>query len=664
MVLHAEIYCDYERKARPHKPSTMTNSPTKIWTTTFAFLTSSSVLFAYLFEWDRYQIITVSGIRGLSLLDKALVFWLLVAKSLVFFVPVLLICSVLIAFRWRRTAILVLNCSSIGIFYWLATDLVSVSVTGYHAWDYLPDLRYIHWQWFAERLTAEALIVFGTFVAAALVLFIFAQWVTSRLGRRFPWMRSFQATVALMTAFIVIVVGIVPALILFSDRNLLGRILPVAPLPASMIEFVQSFIERPSGRVGFAHADQKPSDALNFPVDAKDELLAMKFAQEAAQPGPADFSAVVERSNLPNVILIIFESFRHSSISPELMRELDKWSEQGLQLQRHYSGSNCSHLGLFHLFYGRSSLGYHQTLDRNIPPQLFESLRRSGYGITLLTAGEIKAFRRLDEFINEKYCDRILIEGEFKVNGEKDWPDSDRRKLTRLKSIINAPHDQPQFVFFYLLSTFYRYAFPAEFEIFKESPGFWQFFSPWKQLQSRLNRYANSLLFLEHELMDVLRSIDLKHNIVVITGDHGESMGEDGVCRHTTRMSEIQMRVPCVIVGAGVDQRKIPTATVHTDILPTLLHVLANKNVAIRNCQGRDLIAERSPADEVVLAPANGSEWEGLLIVRRSKRIAFITQTFSEVPSVEFAGLVDEAGQYKWKVGDTGRVPPASEMKR
>ena len=56
--------------------------------------------------------------------------------------------------------------------------------------------------------------------------------------------------------------------------------------------------------------------------------------------------------------------------------------------------------------------------------------------------------------------------------------------------------------------------------------------------------------------MKVLRSIDLRHNLVVITGDHGESMGEDGVFRHTTRMSEIQMRVPCVIVGAGWNHAK------------------------------------------------------------------------------------------------------------
>ena len=196
----------------------------------------------------------------------------------------------------------------------------------------------------------------------------------------------------------------------------------------------------------------------------------MRLAYDAANPGPADPSAFVTNRDLPNVILIIFESFRHSALGPGLMKRLDAWTEQGLRLQRHYSGSNCSHLGLFSLFYGRSALGYQQTLDRKIPAQMLESLRRSGYKITFLTSGEVKGFRRLDEFISDKTCDEVILDGEFTLKGMKDWPDSDRRKLARVRNIVNNPQSQPQFIFFYLVSSHYRYPFPPEFDIFKESP--------------------------------------------------------------------------------------------------------------------------------------------------------------------------------------------------
>ena len=234
------------------------------------------------------------------------------------------------------------------------------------------------------------------------------------------------------------------------------------------------------------------------------------------------------------------------------MKRLDNWADQGLRLERHYSGSNCSHLGLFSLLYGRAPLGFHETLDREIPPQMLESLRQSGYEITLLSSGEIKGFRRMADFMNEKYCDHVIEDGEFTLGSMNDWPDSDRRKLAYARNIVNKAQGRPQFVFFYVLSSHYRYPCPSEFEILKESTGFLHFLNPREQIRNHLNRYANSLQFLEHEVMNLVQSIDPNRNIVIITGDHGESMGEDGVFTHASRMSEVQMRTPFVMVGPGV----------------------------------------------------------------------------------------------------------------
>jgi membrane-anchored protein YejM (alkaline phosphatase superfamily) len=286
---------------------------------------------------------------------------------------------------------------------------------------------------------------------------------------------------------------------------------------------------------------------------------------------------------------------------------------------------------------------------------MLESLRLSGYEITVLTSGEIKGFRRLADFINNKYCDHVIEDKEFTVQSMNDWPDADRRKLARARSIVSRSHTKPQFVFFYLLSSHYRYPFPQEFEIFKESDGLLHFLNPWAQIRNHVHRYANSCLFLEHEVMKLVESIDLTRNIVMITGDHGESMGEDGVFTHASRMSEIQMRTPFVMVGAGIEPRKISTATVHTDVLPTLLHALVGQNVPIRNCEGRDLMADPSPEDKVVVVPAGGGDWNGFMIIQGSKRMAFrSTTTTGTAPSVEFAGLVDEVGQFELKVRRIG----------
>lgn len=618
----------------------------------FVFLVTSSLLFAFEFEWDRYHIITNYKVYGLSVLDKALLTWLLVAKSLAWFLPAIMACTILIAFGLMRAAAVTLIGFWVGIFFFMSVDLVSVGFTSYHAWDYVPHLRDVTTRWLLDCLTKKTLTVLAVFAVSGPTCLIVADKITNWVRRIFPVPCSRGSGAVILIAFVFMVLGVVPALAFFSDRGVLNRVLTAVPLATTVREYFRCASMNPVGPVRIAHAGSVSTSSVVIDTPQIDrfaqksyEQTAKKFAYDAANPGPVDVNALVESHDLPNIILIIFESFRHSAIGPGLMKDLNSWSEQGLRLQRHYSGSNCSHLGLFSLFYGRSSLGYYQTLDRKIQPQLLESLRRSGYRITLLTSGEMKGFRRLDQFINDTYCDRVLDLGIFAVDGVKDWPDSDRRKLTTVKDMIKAPQQQPQCILFYLMSSHYGYSFPPEFAIFPESPDFWQFFNPWEQIRSHLHRYSNSLLFLEHELMKVLRSIDLKRNVVIITGDHGESMAEDGVFRHATRMSEIQLRVPCVMVGAGVETRKINTATGHSDIIPTLLHALAGKSIPVLNSQGRDLLAEQQPADEVVLAPANGPEWEGVLMIHGQKRVVFNTNTFSQVPSVEFAGLVDEAGQ-------------------
>jgi Sulfatase len=747
------------------------DSPSVQWLTILLFLMTSSLLFVWLFEWDRYQIIAGPRTAAMSFTDKAVLVWLLAAKSLAWFLPWLLVWALFVVAGLRRLATVLVTGLWIAMFYFMAADLISVGFAGYHIWDYFPHIEDIlaspqqHiWQWAGEKLTSEAFMILSIFLVVGSTYFVAVRWVTRRLVRRHAFLGSCRAVALFAAGFVFAVVAAIPAQRHLLDPILLDRIEPALPftpgLKQSFRRLSECFATRPEsnpaatthvGLVKLVHAspleshlvpflsgspqnpkfpepasdsffgagrkigeivnqdalgpfsfakktgllgnvlagvskpaysaslfpsnagdlrlrfsatflDKQPAKAQASFFDQADEITALRLACDAADPGPADPSAFVTNGHLPNVILIIFESFRYSALGPGLMKKLDAWTKQGLRLTRHYSGSNCSHLGLFSLFYGRSALGYHQTLDRRIPAQMLESLRRSGYKITFLTAGEVKGFRRLDQFISDKTCDEVILDGEFTLKGMKDWPDSDRRKLARVRNIVNDSKGRPQFIFFYLVSSHYRYAFPPEFDIFKESPYTWQFLNPTCQIQNHLNRYANAALFLEDEVLKLVQSIDPKRNLILITGDHGESMGEDGVFTHGSRASEIQMRVPFAMVGPGVEPRRISSATVHTDILPTLLHALAGKSVSIGNCQGRDLIEESTPTDRVAVVPANGPEWEGLMVIRGNKRILFRTSADAgEIPSVEFAGLADEAGQYVFRADRGGHASGAAK---
>jgi hypothetical protein len=729
--------------------------PAVEWLTILNFLVLSSLLFAFLIEWDRYEVIIGPKAQLIPVWDQITLFWFLAAKSLFMFLPFLFMSALLIGRGYRRVVTVTVNIAWVTIFYFMLFDLVSVSFAGYHILDYVPNIKDMFWnpdmkvwQWAGEQLTSEALLVLLILIISGPVLFIGVRWTTKRLVPFCGCLCTRSGQWVATLCFIFITMGVLAPLGslrsrvyaampltgsfrgylelgsdvvagLFSipearpfDAGLLSLSSPLTTLDnhrrlalknnsldqemdsshsvtddslenrwgftgisslgkvrfATFPQQINSLTRFFNSRLGFSgnrsfldtnrnlfnnrpasdYAGNSHTVVPDAVTNSQEQALATRLLHESLEPGSADPLAFVEKDQLPNVVMIIFESFRHNAVRPELMKDLYDWSSQGLSLQKHYSGSNCSHLGLFSLFYGRVPLGYHKTLDRKIPPQMLESLRRSGYEITFITSGEVKGFRRLDQFINNNTCDNFITDGEFSLKGMKDWPDSDRRKLSTVRRIVNAHHKKPQFVFFYLVSSHYGYSFPPEFEILKESPSIWKFLHPSSQIQNHLNRYTNSLLFLEDEVMKLARSMDMNRNIVVVTGDHGESMGEDGVFTHGSRMSEIQMRVPFIMVGKGVEPRKVSTATTHADVLPTMLHVLAGKKVPILNCQGRDLIADPAPSDRVAVAPANGSKWDGMMIVSGDKRFLFKPSAIGGLEQeMEFAGMADEFGHYE-----------------
>ncbi|MCA1960178.1 MAG: sulfatase-like hydrolase/transferase [Desulfomonile sp.] len=720
------------------------------WFTVLLFVASSIIIFVSFFEYERYQI--ALGPRGsmLSLWDRILLAWLVLAKSFFYLLPVLVVCGALILFRRPRAADGVLLASWILIVDFMASDLICVGFAGHHLSAYMPHIEdmILHpdqkiWQWAGEGLIKEALTILAIVAVSGIVWFCVVKWTVRLLVPGNQWLFRRDALTVFTLAFPLVTLGVLPALQFFHDRSALDRCGTTLPVTAGLQQLIDRFagpvptyaattalvpvlklgqtgtelVETLTGRgairkrglVRLTTQDRVESDeGLSTVIDAEAlrnallpgglrslglgcprtssprdagiavqstatpvrpgsqaviddplaETIGAAFAelniqsvlQSSVDPQPVDPSVVVKKPDPPNVILIIFESFRPSAVSPELMKELDAWSMKGLRLDRHFSGSNCSHLGLFSLFFGRAPLGYHNALNRKLRPQLLDSLRRSGYHITFLTSGETKGFRRVDEFFNEDTCHAVVSDGRFSLKGMDDWPKSDLWKLERTKGIVSGSAGRPQFVFYYLVSSHYRYAFPPEFEVFKEVPSFWQFVDPRGQRQNLMSRYANACLFLEQAVVKLLRSIDLGRNIVIVTGDHGESMGEDGVFTHATRMSESQLRVPFFMLGAGIEPRRISTATVHTDVVPTLLHALAGEHVPIRDCQGRDLMADPAPADQVLLVPANGPDWDGFMIVRGDKRLAFRTKPVAgSAPSVEFAGFVDEAGLFDFR---------------
>jgi arylsulfatase A-like enzyme/Flp pilus assembly protein TadD len=77
--------------------------------------------------------------------------------------------------------------------------------------------------------------------------------------------------------------------------------------------------------------------------------------------------------------------------------------------------------------------------------------------------------------------------------------------------------------------------------------------------------------------------------LVVVTGDHGESLGEHGELTHGLFAYEATLKIPLVVWGAGVTPGKDSRPARHVDIVPTVLSYLGLRPPA--ELPGRSLLA-------------------------------------------------------------------------
>ncbi len=137
--------------------------------------------------------------------------------------------------------------------------------------------------------------------------------------------------------------------------------------------------------------------------------------------------------------------------------------------------------------------------------------------------------------------------------------------------------------------------------------------------------YDDEIAYVDHSLGELLRAIrsQRRHRsqLIVVTSDHGENMGEGGVYyEHGPTVHEVALRVPLIFVGPGVTSRVEERVVGLVDALPTLWGHLGLLEESLPATSGRDLSSWlRSPK-----TPAAGGEH---LVFAESGSALFAEQT-------------------------------------
>lgn len=210
------------------------------------------------------------------------------------------------------------------------------------------------------------------------------------------------------------------------------------------------------------------------------------------------------------------------------------------------------------------------------PFTLQEALRRNGYRLHLILSGDHTYFHTI------KYIYGPVDTFYDGTQARDRFLNDDRLVIDRLAAM--PPWDGAPVMFqFHLMSahiTRKSDVVPGKFQpavryVFHNSHDTGAGGAP---LETAVNFYDNGVVSADSVIADLLEMLQKKgylgNTLVVITADHGESLGEHGLFHHANSVREELLRIPLVLISYGYQPRfparprEFPS---QVDIAPTLL---------------------------------------------------------------------------------------------
>ena len=165
------------------------------------------------------------------------------------------------------------------------------------------------------------------------------------------------------------------------------------------------------------------------------------------------------------------------------------------------------------------------------------------------------------------------------------------------------------------------------------------------------NPYDGEIAFVDDQLARLLDALRARgpetENLLVVTGDHGESLGEHGENTHAYFVYDATQRVPLIVQGAGVPAGHVVSTPVRLmDVAPTLVELAGLEPLA--GAQGQSLTplfadgGRDWPAAYVeTLAPQLNHGWSPLLGLRTARH------KYIRAPRAELYDLEADPGELR-----------------
>lgn len=202
----------------------------------------------------------------------------------------------------------------------------------------------------------------------------------------------------------------------------------------------------------------------------------------------------------------------------------------------------------------------------NNPITLQSALKFNGYKIYMILGGDHTNFYNLKELYgNVDY----FVDGS-QSQGYMNNDEFILRKLEELK----LDKDVPVFMQFHLMSAHTVGKRLEKFSIFKPSKSYAGTVAGVPE-ERYINHYDNGVLQSDNVVKNILGNLELRgildNSLVVITADHGESLGEHQLYTHSHSTKEQLLSIPFMLINFSAMRQSAESYHSQVDIAPTVL---------------------------------------------------------------------------------------------
>jgi len=409
------------------------------------------------------------------------------------------------------------------------------------------------------------LLVIG-FLMTFIGLFLLFRWL-HRSGRwRLLFRPRFFLPVAASTYAVVLLSAVAfgerpSARIALSSCSSLG--MPVASLLRSITDFDG---DGASPWLGGGDCDDFDREvgpgAFDWPDDGMDQNC-MGGDASSQPPEPAPFYDVPE--SVPedlSVVLISIDSVRADHLgcfgyTRPTSPNMDELARQGTLFRAGYASSSATRFSLASLLSGRYAIPGMRRRGKGASRSWPEVMASRGYTTAAVMAHPY--FRKSRRFTRRfKILDNDLAR--FFKGGEQTFAS---KQIDRgIKMVEERLKGRKFFLWMHSMDPHHAFAKIPRFSFGDD----------------RVGRYDGEIRHTDHHIgrfFDRLKRLDLwDSTIVIVTGDHGQGLGEHGIETHSHRLYQSLVHVPLIMHVPGIEPSVVEEPVSHADLMPTVLNLL------------------------------------------------------------------------------------------